>query len=434
MEETLRKAIEEITYASDRYPEDQFRIISENKEQAIPYLRAAIKKAVKEQSNLEENYELHFYALFFLGQFREKSCFPLIMQLASVDSEVLDYLLGDAITENLADILYITYNGDLEIIKEAVKNPALNEYARSGMLRVMGQLYLDGNVAKEELQEFIRQIVNEEEEIGDYIYSELAILICQCHFIEMLPELWKLYESDRADPFVNGYYEDCVDQMFQYEERRLCEESIDVGIMRGWAMFKQESKTQKQKKLTEKDLREFSRMLKLHQSAPHSKKVGRNDPCPCGSGKKYKKCCLNKPQTSGDMIESEQEWDRWLKNYPPSAKERQEGRIYLEDFYDAESIEIDKMLYLALMERPEMQNASTAQTARDRTRRYLEEAFSMFLKKKAKDKIKTFQEYDRKCSIHYHCKEWLDYYRRMLESEELWEMYQEVEDCCDEME
>ncbi len=24
-----------------------------------------------------------------------------------------------------------------------------------------------------------------------------------------------------------------------------------------------------------------------------SPKVGRNDPCPCGSGKKYKRCCLN---------------------------------------------------------------------------------------------------------------------------------------------
>jgi uncharacterized protein len=23
-------------------------------------------------------------------------------------------------------------------------------------------------------------------------------------------------------------------------------------------------------------------------------KVGRNDPCPCGSGEKYKKCCLGK--------------------------------------------------------------------------------------------------------------------------------------------
>lgn len=25
-----------------------------------------------------------------------------------------------------------------------------------------------------------------------------------------------------------------------------------------------------------------------------SKKIGRNEPCPCGSGKKYKRCCLNK--------------------------------------------------------------------------------------------------------------------------------------------
>jgi peptide deformylase len=28
------------------------------------------------------------------------------------------------------------------------------------------------------------------------------------------------------------------------------------------------------------------------RAAPATVKVGRNDPCPCGSGKKYKKCCL----------------------------------------------------------------------------------------------------------------------------------------------
>jgi preprotein translocase subunit SecA len=27
------------------------------------------------------------------------------------------------------------------------------------------------------------------------------------------------------------------------------------------------------------------------QMTPGGKPVGRNDPCPCGSGKKYKKCC-----------------------------------------------------------------------------------------------------------------------------------------------
>ena len=47
------------------------------------------------------------------------------------------------------------------------------------------------------------------------------------------------------------------------------------------------------KKLYAKFLK--SRGLIQAPSAPKStKKVGRNDPCPCGSGKKYKKCCLNK--------------------------------------------------------------------------------------------------------------------------------------------
>ncbi len=39
-------------------------------------------------------------------------------------------------------------------------------------------------------------------------------------------------------------------------------------------------------------------MARRHQEAPVTgpakNKVGRNDPCPCGSGKKYKKCCLGK--------------------------------------------------------------------------------------------------------------------------------------------
>ena len=31
-------------------------------------------------------------------------------------------------------------------------------------------------------------------------------------------------------------------------------------------------------------------------------KVGRNDPCPCGSGKKYKRCCLEKDETAARAL------------------------------------------------------------------------------------------------------------------------------------
>lgn len=36
-----------------------------------------------------------------------------------------------------------------------------------------------------------------------------------------------------------------------------------------------------------------NKSLSLGYEQEHKSKVGRNDPCPCVSGKKYKKCCLN---------------------------------------------------------------------------------------------------------------------------------------------
>jgi uncharacterized protein YecA (UPF0149 family) len=34
--------------------------------------------------------------------------------------------------------------------------------------------------------------------------------------------------------------------------------------------------------------------LDLPHEPASKQKVGRNDPCPCGSGKKFKNCCINK--------------------------------------------------------------------------------------------------------------------------------------------
>jgi uncharacterized protein YecA (UPF0149 family) len=46
-------------------------------------------------------------------------------------------------------------------------------------------------------------------------------------------------------------------------------------------------------------MKKFEAMAKAYQNAHTQKvrkydKIGRNDPCPCGSGKKFKNCCINK--------------------------------------------------------------------------------------------------------------------------------------------
>ena len=65
-------------------------------------------------------------------------------------------------------------------------------------------------------------------------------------------------------------------------------------------------------KLKEKRLkREKQRMLQRvkqeekyeEEEPPQERRIGRNAPCPCGSGKKFKKCCMRKQQDSTDLFD-----------------------------------------------------------------------------------------------------------------------------------
>ena len=51
----------------------------------------------------------------------------------------------------------------------------------------------------------------------------------------------------------------------------------------------------------------------------HRVKVGRNDPCPCGSGLKYKKCCLRKKEQGHENIK-----DLYLRRYNIRLKEKKD--------------------------------------------------------------------------------------------------------------
>lgn len=42
---------------------------------------------------------------------------------------------------------------------------------------------------------------------------------------------------------------------------------------------------------SEEELKKLCKEQKESTTIRKEKKIGRNDPCPCGSGKKYKKCC-----------------------------------------------------------------------------------------------------------------------------------------------
>jgi len=98
--------------------------------------------------------------------------------------------------------------------------------------------------------------------------------------------------------FLDGIHE-CVDGLPDLEE---LEETTQIAFDLDYErLFKQmvEYKAEKLYTLAEwdgiftKDLQKqfYQEQKKSHTIVRNEDKVGRNEPCPCGSGKKFKKCC-----------------------------------------------------------------------------------------------------------------------------------------------
>lgn len=385
-------------------------MIIENQEEAVPCLIEAVEKALQEKQDLDEEYQLHFYAMFLLGQFQYEEAFPVLLDLASLDQDTLDYLIGDTVTSGLNDVLYLTFDGDFANLETHILNHPGDEYARAAMLDVEAQLYLDGRVERKHFEEFLRRIIENGLE-QDYFSTVIAQTICDLHFWGMRSELWQLFELGYVELGVAGSYDSYIDDMFSYERKEeFCRKSIDVMSLKSWALFADENDDSEDKSERMDELyRAIMREEQKSRQAVKAVKIGRNDPCPCGSGRKYKQCCMRREQ---EMLragmETVEEQKKWLKDYPQTGTIRQEGQIYLEDYFDTESIEIDRSVYLALKHRAvPVWAREDEKTVQKRKMAYLCAAFEKLKDKAEKENIATGREYDEKYMIHYSCLYWL---------------------------
>jgi uncharacterized protein len=98
----------------------------------------------------------------------------------------------------------------------------------------------------------------------------------------LAPETWsKLVEDERTQiligPFV-GFFD------LEPDERNVLPEDVDAILDENAALIPRMILV----------LRKLARIRQAYADAPQRSrrtKVGRNDPCPCGSGQKYKRCC-----------------------------------------------------------------------------------------------------------------------------------------------
>ena len=306
-----------------------------------------------------------------------------------------ELLLGDVITESLGRILASTYNGNLNMLLEVIKNTDLNEFIRAGAFDTFQILQDCGIIEKEEICRILDDILSNELKNDDsYIITCIARYIQENKIYDKIGLIRSLYDDYRIEEFTIGGYDDFIDHIYanteNKEKQTMIEDTIDE--LSWWNCFEKD-KTKKHidyKEATKKFIE--NEESKIQKDIKQKLEIGRNDLCPCGSGKKYKKCCMNK-QEMKTITPADIYIEKSLKKYP---KEN------LRNFYNDEAIEIDQKIYAVLKHKSVPMWVDRNYT--EETRRNIEnmnEALELIKQKCEKDNIKTVEEYNRKIGIHY---------------------------------
>lgn len=422
---TVEEAIKSITIDPGEgkrwFPTKAFQTILDYPEESKPYLYEALDYAIREGEAMQEDYILIFYAFPLLANMKDTGAFERIVTIASLPDETASYILNDFITEGLDKFLYSTYNGKKELLEQAIKTPKSSEYARGCVLKAVMQLCEDKKIERDWCIRLLKEVIELDLPEKDVLYTTAAEVICDYHYWELLPCIQRLFAEDKIDVTMAGRYEDYINAMFDYSSRGYKTGSYSIKELMNWGMWEREFES-KQELTEEREMQALENLLKAskQQSVPVQKmKLSRNDACPCGSGKKYKKCCLQKMNGDAEWMEPEEVRRHWLKEYPElSPASKDPSHLYLEDFFDKESIEIDTLVYLALKYRSVPIYVKQDETAvASRQRAYLYAAFLKYIEKAAQEGVKTCAQYDEKFSIHFPCKEWLSRLLELLQAQ-----------------
>jgi len=230
---------------------------------------------------------IHIYAMYLLAQFRETRAYPLLVQVFSAPGELPMDLAGDVVTEDLGSILASVSDGNISGITSLVENERANEYVRSAALKGLVTLVACGKQTRDEVMAYFRGLFRTLARRPSNVWNSLASQCAALYPQEFLDDLRLAFRDELIESFYIRW-EDILDAlavgreaaMKALEERyRLVD---DVEKEMGWWACVEENK------------RKWD-LPKVHfRPAPVRKaqvKVGRNEPCPCGSGKKFKRCC-----------------------------------------------------------------------------------------------------------------------------------------------
>ena len=224
----------------------------------------------------DEDNNLLFWGLHALAHARDPRLFAPLLRAMRHDADTLDLLFGDALTQTLPLALSSSFDGDAPALHRFILDGTVDDFARSAAFATLGFLTREGRLDREATRDLLVRYDEARvavEETGWVAWEET---IAYLGLAELAPRV----EAARRE----GRITDAVSDLawFRKALRQAGAEPPNLSAFRGSAYG-----------YLDDPVAALAWTAEAKPAINPFKDVGRNDPCPCGSGKKYKKCCLS---------------------------------------------------------------------------------------------------------------------------------------------
>ena len=237
-----------------------------------------------------------------LGECGEPKLFAPLLRLLAGDRDKIDQLFGDMLTETVDKILISTFDGDPQSLLCLMNNPQADDFCRAAAFSAWTYLAAKEVWPIEASKKYlINAFENLEPRRDSYIWVSWLDAVAALGLEELVPMADQIFAELRFG--VNNILGKQIVPLRQEESARDLRSRLDATDLYEWleqqGLYPFEDTIAEvsswhycSDKYRKQQRREQIARSNFDTAVNPNRKVGHNDPCPCGSGKKYKKCCL----------------------------------------------------------------------------------------------------------------------------------------------
>lgn len=288
---TIPAMLDALASEEEGLPWPAISFARDNWDTAGPALLDALNAFAENKDRSERAHDILFFALPLMMEKRETKGFAPLARLAR-DADPLFDILGEGVEPLMHRIFAGVFDGDVDRLWSIIDSPHGDSLVRGAALQAYAWLLFSKAAPMEEAEaRFKRAFQTLEPKEPDPVWVELAMTAATLNLMGVVPEMRTACRK--------GYIPARIIRMKDLEDefaigrsdffRHSLEYVRDNGPQ-------DDSFTQMEEWFAPGDeADEDAPAQAAHEFGTPvvnpTRMIGRNDPCPCGSGKKFKKCC-----------------------------------------------------------------------------------------------------------------------------------------------